>query len=466
MRFWCSHAWVAGRWQAEVLLEADAQGVWRHIQAGVPATEASDAIRLGPTLPGLVNAHSHAFQRAMAGLGERLDPQVPDDDFWSWRERMYRVAQSISPQALETVAAWLYTELLRQGFTQVCEFHYLHHAPDGQRYADPQTLSWALVRAAERTGMGLTLLPTLYMQAGFDGAPLLPSQARFAGTPDFIAQTRDRVLAHARQSDRQALLTAGVAVHSLRAVAPPALLELASLGQGGPIHIHAAEQVREVEQCLQHLGGRPVQWLLDHAGLGPDWHLVHATHIDDHELAGLAASGAGVVLCPSTEANLGDGLWPLPQGLEQDITWSIGTDSHVGRSWSAELRCLEYGQRLSLLGRNIAARHGGHLSSAAVLFERALAGGSRASGLPLAGIALGQRADLQELDTEYPALLGLPVEHLLDACVFSEPGPSPRRVWVAGRQVLVDTASLSAAWRDLLGELWPGDRANTDLCHH
>ena len=414
MKFWCSHAWIGGRWQEQVLLECDQAGYWSRIQAGVPPGQADGAARLGPTLPGLVNAHSHAFQRAMAGLGERLDPSQPEDDFWSWRERMYRVALSIGPQALETIATWLYTELLSQGYTHVCEFHYLHHAPGGTHYADPQTMSWALVRAAERSGIGLTLLPTLYMRGGFDQAPLLPGQLRFASTPDFILETRRQVRDHARQHGRQALLHAGVALHSLRAVDTAALQAVAQAAQDGPIHIHVAEQQREVQQCLQHLGRRPVQWLLEHAALGPMWHLVHATHSDAGELAGLAQCGASVVLCPSTEANLGDGLWPLPDALRQAIHWSIGTDSHVGRSWSGELRCLEYGQRLALQARNIAARHGGQASSAAVLFEQALAGGSRASGLPLGGIALGQRAAVprQEGGGSAGAIKGIQKVHI------------------------------------------------------
>jgi formimidoylglutamate deiminase len=303
------------------------------------------------------------------------------------------------------------------------------------------------------------LLPTLYMRGGFDQAPLLPGQLRFASTPDFILETRRQVLAHAQQHGRQALLHAGVALHSLRAVDTAALQAVAQAAQDGPIHIHVAEQQREVQQCLQHLGRRPVQWLLDRADLGPMWHLVHATHSDAGELAGLAQCGASVVLCPSTEANLGDGLWPLPDALRQAIHWSIGTDSHVGRSWSGELRCLEYGQRLTLQARNIAARHGGQTSSAAVLFEQALAGGSRASGLPLAGIALGQRADLQEIDCDDPALLGLPVDSLIDACVFSEPGARPRQVWVAGRALAPQPPTLQADWRSVLGQLWPGPRA-------
>ena len=456
MKFWCSHAWIAGGWQAQVLLECDAAGFWRRIEIGVPPEQAPDASRLGPTLPGLVNAHSHAFQRTMAGLGERIDPQQPGDDFWSWRERMYQVALRIGPQAMETIATWLYTELLSQGYTHVCEFHYLHHAPGGAHYADPQTMSWALVRAAERTGIGLTLLPTLYMHSGFDRAPLLPAQLRFASTPDFVLETRRQLLAYAQQHQRQSVLHAGVAVHSLRAVDTAALLELALAAQDGPVHIHAAEQQREVQQCLQHLGQRPVQWLLDHAPLGPTWHLVHATHCDGAEESGLAQCGAGVVLCPSTEANLGDGFGPLTSAFKGEIHWSIGTDSHVGRTWSAELRCLEYGQRLRTQSRNIAARHASQASSATALFEQALSGGSRASGLALHGIALGQRADLQELDTDDPALLGLPVDSLLDASVFSEPGPRARQVWVAGRRVQTQLAPLGASWREVMSQLWQG----------
>jgi formimidoylglutamate deiminase len=458
MRFWCSHAWIDGHWQDQALLECDQSGLWCRIQVGVPAEQAEGATQLGPTLPGMVNAHSHAFQRAMAGLGERMDPSQPQDDFWSWRDRMYRVAQSIGPLALETIATWLYNELLSQGYTHVCEFHYLHHAPGGTHYADPQTMSWALVRAAEASGIGLTLLPTLYMRGGFEHAQVLPGQVRFASTPDFILETRRQVLAHAQRKGLTTLLHAGVALHSLRAVDQAALREVAQEAEGGPVHIHAAEQQVEVQQCLQHLGLRPVQWLLEHASLGPNWHLVHATHSDASELVGLAQCGASVVLCPSTEANLGDGLWPLPGALAQSNHWSIGTDSHVGRSWTGELRCLEYGQRLTLQARNIAARHGGQASSAAVLFERALHGGSRASGLALAGIALGQRADLQELDCEDPSLLGLPVDSLLDACVFSEPSARPRRVWVAGRPVTPQLAPLRERWRELLGQLWPGPR--------
>lgn len=458
MKFWCSQAWIDGRWQSQALLQCDEQGLWSRIDTGVPAAQAGDAQHLGPVLPGLVNAHSHAFQRAMAGLGDRLDPTAAQDDFWSWRERMYRVAHSIGPDELETIATWLYAELLACGFTQVCEFHYIHRDPQGQTYQDPHTLSWALVRAAERTGIGLTLLPTVYMRQGFGHADLLPAQRRFASTPQFVMDSRDAIRHYARQQGRSALLQAGVALHSLRAVPVEAVHEIAQAAADGPIHIHAAEQVLEVAQCRQHLGSRPVQWLLDQAGIGPAWHLVHATHVERDELEGLARSGAQVVLCPSTEADLGDGLWPLAQALELAIACSIGTDSHVGRHWADELRCLEYGQRLHRQARNIAARHGRHPSSAAVLFEGALHTGSRASGLPLAGIALGQRADLQEIEVDHPALIGLPVESLLDACVFSSPSARPRRVWVAGRRIQTDWERLAPRWRELLSRLWPGAR--------
>jgi len=459
MRFWCSQAWIHGRWQSQALLQCDDQGLWSHIDTGVPADQAGDAVQLGPVLPGLVNAHSHAFQRAMVGVGDRIDPSAPADDFWSWRERMYRVAHSVGPEELETIATWLYAELLACGFTQVCEFHYIHRDPAGQVYRDPHDLSWALVRAAERTGMGLTLLPTLYMRQGFGQTDLLPAQCRFASDPQFVMDSRQAIRRHASQCGRSALLQAGVALHSLRAVPANAVREIAQAANDGPIHIHVAEQPLEVAQCQQHLGSRPVQWLIDQVGIGPAWHLVHATHIEAAELEALARSGAQVVLCPSTEADLGDGLWPLARALELAVPWSLGTDSHVGRHWADELRLLEYGQRLHRQARNIAARHAQHPSSAAALFEVALHAGSRASGLPLAGIAVGQRADLQELEVDHPTLAGLPVASLLDASLFSSPAVRPRRVWVAGRCVHTDWEGLAAGWRDLLGRLWPGERA-------
>jgi formimidoylglutamate deiminase len=432
-RFFAAQAWVAGAWARDVLLEVDAAGHWSAIQTHVPVSARQDArVLAGPVLPGLVNAHSHAFQRAMAGLAEQRGAQ--GDDFWSWRERMYAVALRISAAQLEAVATRLYTELLAGGYTQVCEFHYLHHAPTGSAETDPLEMSMALVRAAQRSGIGLTLLPTLYMRAGFDAKGLREQQQRFASSPQRIEALLDR-LGHACRDLPKVNL--GVAIHSLRAADAQAIQEVSALADARqlPIHIHIAEQEQEVRDCLAHTGLRPMEWLLQHLPLHARWNLVHATHATDAELRGVADSGAHIVLCPSTEANLGDGIFNYAAYAAHGGAWSIGSDSHVTRAWAEELRLLEYGQRLQRRQRNIAAGYGTSASSAANLFEAALAGGVAASGQPLAGIAVGQRADWVVLDGEAGALCGVPPESALDATVFSSPGAPPLAVYVAGQQV-------------------------------
>ncbi len=432
-RFFAAQAWVAGAWARDVLLEIDTAGHWSSVQSHVPVSARQDArVLAGPVLPGLVNAHSHAFQRAMAGLAEQRGAQ--GDDFWSWRERMYAVALRISAAQLEAVATRLYTELLAGGYTQVCEFHYLHNAPTGAAACDPLEMSMALVRAAQRSGIGMTLLPTLYMRAGFEATVLREQQQRFASSPQRIEALLDG-LGHACRDLPKVNL--GVAIHSLRAADAQAIQEVSALADARqlPIHIHIAEQEQEVRDCLAHTGLRPMEWLLQHLPLNPRWNLVHATHTTDAELRGVADSGAHVVLCPSTEANLGDGIFDYPTYAAHGGAWSIGSDSHVTRAWAEELRLLEYGQRLQRRQRNIGAGFGASASSAANLFEAALAGGVAASGQPLAGIAVGQRADWVVLDGEAGALCGVPPESALDATVFSSPGAPLLAVYVAGQQV-------------------------------
>lgn len=444
-RFFAAQAWVAGRWQQDVLLQAGADGRWTSVRAGVGEAQAAQAERLpGLVLPGLVNAHSHAFQRAIAGLTERR--AGAEDDFWRWRDRMYAVALKITPGQLEEIAVRLYAELLRGGYTHVCEFHYLHNDPAGRAYAEPAEMALALVRAARRAGIGLTVLPTLYMRSGFGAGGLRDDQRRFASTPQ-------SVLAIAQEVERQAQdplrVNSGLALHSLRAV-PDAALREAVAGATGPVHIHVAEQQQEVDDCLAHHGRRPVEHLLQLAPLDERWNLVHATQADAQELQGLQATGASVVLCPSTEANLGDGVFDLPTWLAQAGRWSVGSDSHVTRSAPEELRLLEYSQRLRLRRRNVAAV--GQESSAAALFEGALAGGSAAAGLPLGGLAPGQRADFIVIDPHAPALDGLPADHALDALVFSSPGPAPLQVYVAGRRV--EPAASSDGFAAAMHSLW------------
>ena len=427
-----SQAWVNGAWAQDVLLTVGVDGHWSGIEAGASQEALRSAERLsGPVLPGLVNAHSHAFQRAIAGLTERAG--AGEDDFWRWRDRMYSAALRITPEQLEAVAALLYAELLQAGYTQVCEFHYLHNNSDGRPYADPLAMSLALVRAAQRTGMGLTLLPTLYMRSGFGATGMREDQRRFASTTDSVLRLAEGVL-----SQGDAHINAGLALHSLRAVDAAALHEVAASAQaqGMAVHIHIAEQLQEVEACVAATGQRPLDWLLSHAGVDARWNLVHATQASAAELQGVYRSGASIVICPTTEANLGDGVFDLPAYAQAGGHWSIGSDSHVTRSWQEELRLLEYSQRLTLRQRNIAARVLGGPSSADLLFSKALAGGSAATSLLLGGLAVGQRADFMVLDPSSSPLLGVPADHVLDAMVFSSPETRMSEVFVAGWRVV------------------------------
>jgi len=346
---WAARAWVDGRWRDSVLLEVGSDGRWTAVQPEQPPPPGARVLP-GPVLPPLVNAHSHAFQRAFAGLAERR--HTADDDFWQWRDRMYAVALRISPDALQAVAEQLYAELLQGGYSQVCEFHYLHHAADGSPQADPLAMSQALVLAAQATGIGLTLLPVLYQRAGFNQPTLRDDQRRFATDVAQVLALRDGVRALGLPK-----VSAGVAIHSLRAATPGAMRQLADALQhdGAPIHLHIAEQTGEVDDCLAATGQRPIEWLLATLPVDARWQLVHATHALPHEIDGVARSGAGVVLCPSTEANLGDGLTDVPRWLAAGTVLSIGSDSHVARQWPSELRLLEYGQRLQQRRRNVAA---------------------------------------------------------------------------------------------------------------
>jgi len=427
--YWAPRAWISGRWADAVLLRAGDDGHWAEIHPGAAAPAQAEVLA-GPVLPGLVDAHSHAFQRAFAGLSERRDSA--QDDFWSWRDRMYRVALRITPEQLRAVAAMLYAELLRGGYTQVCEFHYLQHEVDGRPYADPLALSWALADAAGDAGIGLTMLPVLYERAGFSQPALRDDQRRFATDAAAV-----RALQRGLVRSGRPLLNAGVAIHSLRAAAPASIARLLDgLGEV-PIHIHVAEQTAEVDDCLQATGQRPIDWLASHADLDARWQLVHATHATMAEIDAVARSGAGVVICPSTEGNLGDGFADLPGWLQAGVPMAIGSDSHVTRAWPEELRWLEYGQRLLLRQRNVsAAPADGEPATAARLFGRALSAGGTAAGFRRWGLGVGARADLLVLDTQDTSLLALPVERLLDALVFSSPSQPFRDVMVAGRWAL------------------------------
>ena len=429
---WAAQAWLPGGWQSDVLLRIGADGRWASVQPGVRQPPSGANVLPGPLLPGLVNAHSHAFQRAFAGLAEQRNSTA--DDFWSWRERMYRVALRITPGQLQAIAAQLYLELLHGGYTQVCEFHYLQHQPDGQPYPDPLALGWALADAAADAGLGLTLMPALYQRAGFQHPALRDEQRRFASTPASVLAA-----AHSIQASGRPLLDAGLVIHSLRAAAPEAIhtLHQAAANFSGPIHIHVAEQTAEVDDCQHATGARPIAWLAQQGLLDARWQLVHATHSQPAEIDAVARSGAGVVICPSTEANLGDGLCDLRGWLDAGVPLAIGSDSHVTRDWCEELRWLDYGQRLLLRQRNVAAAPAaGQPSTAQRLFSRVLAGGAAAAHQACWGLQADARADGLVLDVSSPSVLGLPADKLLDGVVFSSPGRPWRDVLVAGRWVL------------------------------
>lgn len=449
-RLWAAQAWLGGRWRERVVFEIDDRGRWARIDADQPPPEGAERLD-APVLPPLVNAHSHAFQRAFVGLAERRDGA--HDDFWSWRDRMYGVALRITPAQLRAVAAQLYAELLDGGYTQVCEFHYLHHAEDGRPYADPAAMSQALAAAAADAGIGLTLLPVLYERAGFAQPALRPDQRRFATTVDTVLALQRAGAAMG------AHVNAGVAVHSLRAARPASLRALAAASEG-PLHVHVAEQTAEVSDCLQATGCRPVEWLARHAGLDARWQLVHATHAEAHEIDAVAAAGAGVVICPSTEANLGDGLPDLPRWLDGGVPLAVGSDSQVVRAWPEELRWLEYGQRLVRRARNVAAAPGTEPATAARLYGRALAAGAGAAGFERWGFEPGARADLLVLntgDSGDSVFSGLPPAHRLDALVFGAAARPFARVMVSGHWRGGDRTALQRRHADAMQTLWPAD---------
>ena len=428
-QFWTQAAWLDGRWQSEVLLEVDGAGRWSRIEPGVPLPDGARLLS-GPVVPPLVNAHSHAFQRAMAGLAEFRDSS--QDDFWSWREAMYGLALSLSPEELRQIATRLYRELLSGGYTQVVEFHYLHHAPDGGAYEDELAMAWALRDAARTAGIGLTLLPVLYAHQGFGQTGLKPSQRRFASNADWVWRARQRLAGGA-----DACFNAGVAFHSLRAAHAPDFAQLlAHVGDADlPIHVHVAEQQGEVRDCLAATGQRPIEWLCREQQLDARWHLVHATQAEAFELELLQKAGAGVVLCPSTEANLGDGLPPLLGYLEAGVPLSLGSDSQVSREWREEIRWLEYSQRLRLQQRNVCSLPPQQAASGARLFDAMLAGSKAAAGYSGWGLEVGARADWLVLDLQTEGLENVPMARWLDALVFASRGPCWAEVGVAGRVV-------------------------------
>ena len=426
MRLFARDALLPTGWASDVVVDVGSGGTIRAVDAAFEPPEDAEHVQ-GALVPGVPNVHSHAFQRGLAGLTERGGPRT--DNFWTWRTEMYRFLDRIGPDDLEAIACQLYLEMLKAGYTAVGEFHYLHRDPAGRSYANPAEMALRIQAAAEATGIALTLLPVYYAHSDFGGVPPLPAQRRFVhDTESFLA------LLGALALDG---LRLGVAPHSLRAVAPRELAEIiAWVRHDGeaPVHIHAAEQMKEVEDCLAWSGTRPVEWLIEHAGIDARWCVVHATHMTEEETRRLAGTGAVAGLCPTTEADLGDGVFPAPHYLAAGGRIGIGGDSHVGVDPFLELRLVEASQRLTLHRRNVLARDGE--STGLALYQAALAGGAQALAQPVGAIEVGRRADLLVLDGDDPALAEQPAANLLDAAIFGPARHVVRDVMVAGRWVI------------------------------
>ncbi|MDX5515905.1 formimidoylglutamate deiminase [Stenotrophomonas sp. RG-453] len=448
LRFHATHALLPQGWARDVRI-ASQGGMLVEVTPGVPAEAGDTALAIA--LPGLGNLHSHAFQRGMAGLTEIGGNS--GDSFWSWRELMYRFLAHLQPEAMQAIAEQAYVEMLESGFTRVGEFHYLHHGPDGAPYANRAEMAERIAAAARSSGIGLTLLPVFYAHADFGGAAPNPAQRRLIHDVDGFAELL-KGCTRALQGQDDAVL--GFAPHSLRAVTGEELSALLPLNTG-PVHIHIAEQTREVDACVAWSGMRPVQWLYEHAPVDARWCLVHATHITGAELQQIVASHAVAGLCPITEANLGDGLFPMQAFARAGGRFGVGSDSNVLIDAAEELRLLEYGQRLHLRGRNVLAPGDGQ-STGRWLYEQSLNGAAQALGVA-SGLLVGAPADLVELDPDHPALIARDGDALLDSWVFAARNGAVRSVWRQGRQLVRDgrhpqreavAARFAAALRPLL----------------
>lgn len=443
---WFDQAMLETGWAQSVRLTL-ADGRIESIETG--AARRTGEAGGGIAIPGLSNVHSHAFQRGMAGLAEVAGPA--GDNFWTWREAMYLFVDRLGPDDMQAIAELAYAEMLETGFTRVGEFHYLHNDLDGRAYVDPAEMAARIAAAAEATGIALTLLPVFYAHAGFGGLPPVKGQRRFVTDVDGFGRLLDAsTVAVASLHDA----VVGVAPHSLRAVTPDELAAVAAM-TSGPVHIHAAEQVKEVEDCVAWSGARPVEWLLANAGVDARWCLIHATHLTAEETFALAGSGAVAGLCPVTEANLGDGVFPTADFLNESGAFGVGTDSNVLVDAAGELRALEYAQRLVHRARNVTAGEPG-ASTGGTLFRRALKGGSQALGAPAAaGFAIGQVADIVSLRADHLSLAERQGDALLDGWIFAARESVVGDVWRRGRRVVeagrhVNRSAIEARYRDVL----------------
>ncbi|AYN22443.1 formimidoylglutamate deiminase [Alcaligenes aquatilis] len=439
---WAPWAYLDSQWQANVLLRWDRNGTLTHVlpEASQPDIDTAGSVHKaqGAALPGMPNLHSHAFQSAMAGLTEfRGQGQ---DSFWSWRDLMYRFAARLEPEHMQAIAHWLYIQMLKAGYTSVCEFHYLHHQRDGQNYAPISLLAQGVMEAASASGLAITLLPVLYQYSNFGSQAPRQDQQRFLNSPTQLLYLLESLHnSHPLNADRRY----GIAPHSLRATNIASINTLIdglhSLPSRHPIHIHIAEQMAEVLACQDIKGSSPVAYLYDNFNVDERWCLVHATHIDEQERKQIARSGAVAGLCLTTEANLGDGLFPAAAFLAEHGHMGIGSDSHICVDWRAELRLLEYGQRLINQQRNVLASPQQPFL-ADYLFETCTRGGAQASGRASGQLSPGHQADLMVIDLEHSSLAGLDSQHWLSALVFSERAHANpiRDVFVSGKACVAD----------------------------
>ncbi|ODT65201.1 MAG: formimidoylglutamate deiminase [Pelagibacterium sp. SCN 63-23] len=425
MRYLFDQALLPGGWEDMVTIDVDGSSIGT-VATGGPVHRAGRRA----CVPGIVNLHSHAFQRGMAGLAERRSGNK--DSFWTWRDVMYRFLDRLSPEDCRAVAAMAYVEMLESGFTRVVEFHYLHHDVDGRPYADIGEMAGQIAAAAAETGIGLTLLPVLYQYGNFGRSPAGHGQRRFLNDLDAFSRLLDASRKHLSSLPGANI---GVAPHSLRAVDKPALDAVVALGHGGPIHMHIAEQPREVADSVAFSGARPVEWLLGNADVNADWCLIHATHMTGAETTGLAATGAVAGLCPVTEANLGDGIFAGSEWAGNGGSYGVGSDSNVAIGLVPELRLLEYSQRLKAGGRNMLADR--FDSTGRSLFERAHAGGNRAADVS-GGLETGLPASFVVLDLDTPALVSRGHDDVLDGWIFGHDRSPITSVVVNGREVVRD----------------------------
>lgn len=443
---WFESALLDAGWARDVRLTI-VGGIISAIETG--AERAAGETAHGPALPGMPNLHSHAFQRGMAGLAEVRGPSA--DSFWTWREVMYRFLERLGPDDVQAIAAQAYVEMLEAGFTRVGEFHYLHHDASGARFANPAEMATRIAAAAEETGLGLTLLPVFYAHAGFGGLAPTAGQARFVHDIDGFARLLEgsrRAVSHLPGA------VVGLAPHSLRAVTPDELTALAALAGDRPIHIHIAEQMKEVDDCRAWSGARPIEWLLANVRVDAKWCLVHATHMTPEETLALARSGAVAGFCPITEANLGDGLFPAVDFQAAAGRFGIGSDSNVLIDVAEELRVLEYGQRLARRTRNVLAMEPGN-STGADLYRASAGGGAQALGAGPAVLRPGAPADIVSLDPAHPVLVGRSGDAILDSFVFAGRKDVIDGVWRAGAKLVTNgrhhrRGEIAARYRQVL----------------